>query len=244
MLYSTHMSAIPELSIIFLTYNEEKNISIILSQTERVLEQMGITHEFIVVDDASTDRTRQEVRKLQQTIPDIRLIERDNERGVATAMVRGYNECRGMYLGTLDADLAHDPEYLPAMFELLQNGSTDFVIGSRYVPGARFVGKPFVNWIASVIGQVIVRMILQIPVKDASNNYRVFTREVWEKIKKRLHPDGNVMLAEIVYRAHQNNFRIVEIPTLYVERRFGKSKLGVGREAYRFFKNIFRIKWS
>jgi len=238
------MQPISELSIVFLTYNEEKNIGLILTQTYHVLKRMGITHEFVIVDDASTDHTRQEVRRLSQTIPEIRLIERDNERGVATAMVRGYNESRGAYLGTLDADLAHDPEYLPVMLKLLKSGNADFVIGSRYVPGARFIGKPFLNKIASIIGQLVVRIFLRLPVRDTSNNYRIFRREVWESIKNRLHPDGNIMLTEIVYRAHQNGFRIAEIPTVYEERRFGKSKLSVARESYRFFKNILKVKWG
>jgi len=238
------MQTAPELSIVFLTYNEEKNISLILTQTYQVLKRIGITHEFIVVDDASTDRTRAETRQLQGTIPGIRLVERDTERGVATAMVRGYNESRGTYLGTLDADLAHDPEYLPGMIRLLKSGKADFVIGSRYLPGARFIGKPFLNKVASVVGQWVVRIFLRLPVKDTSNNYRIFRREVWETIKNRLHPDGNVMLTEIVYRAHQKGFRIVEIPTLYEERRFGRSKLSVARESYRFFKNILRVKWG
>ncbi|MDO8558593.1 MAG: glycosyltransferase [bacterium] len=238
------MQTTPELSIIFLTFNEEKNIGLILPQTYEVLKRMGITHEFIIVDDASADRTRQEVRKLSKTIPEVRLIERDNERGVATAMVRGYNEGRGIYLGTLDADLAHDPEYLPAMINLLRSGNADFVIGSRYVPGAKFIGKPFLNKIASIVGQLVVRIFLRFPIRDTSNNYRIFHRKVWETIKNRLHPEGNVMLTEIVYRAYQKGFRIVEVPTIYEERRFGKSKLGVGREAYRFFKNILKVKWG
>lgn len=238
------MSTALKLSLIAPTYNEEKNIVAFLARTHEVLKRIGATHELIVVDDASKDRTRAEVRRLQKTIPEIRLIEREGERGVATAMVRGYEEARGEYLGAMDTDLAHDPAYLPEMLRLIENHTADFVIGSRYVAGSRFLGKPLLHRIASYGGQFFVKLFLRLPVKDTSNNYRIFRRAVWDQIKNRLHPEGNVMLTEIVYRAHQRGFRIVEIPTIYHERRVGKSKLNIARETFRFFKNILKVKWG
>lgn len=231
-----------KISIIIPTYNEESNIPALLQKTHIILKNAGYGHELIVVDDGSKDSTRAKVRELQKIIPEIVLIERDTERGLASAMVRGYNEAHGEFLGAMDADLAHDPKHLPEMIALLENNQADFVIGSRYLPESRFEGKPLLNKITSLVGQFLVKIILRIRVKDTSNNYRIFRRAVWGTIKNKLHPDGNIMLTEIVYLAIKNNFIIKEIPIIYRERRAGKSKLNILQETIRFFRNIIRIK--
>ncbi|MEK9170189.1 MAG: polyprenol monophosphomannose synthase [Patescibacteria group bacterium] len=233
-----------KLSIVIPTYNEEGNIKTLLETTDEILQSIPVTFELIVVDDNSKDKTRPIVRELQKINPRITLIERDNERGLATALVRGYNASQGQYLGAMDADLAHNPEYLPKMIGLLDSNKADFIIGSRYAKGATFTGKPLLNKIASLSGQFLIKIILGLNVKDTSNNYRIFKKEIWEKIKNQLHPDGNIMLTEIVYRAYKNNFRIAEIPISYIERRAGKSKLSVFKETVKFFKNIWKIKFN
>ncbi len=231
-----------QLSLVIPTYNEEENIKNLLETTSRILKIIPISFELIVVDDGSKDQTRSIGKKLQKDNKEIILIERDKERGLATALIRGYEASQGQYLGAMDADLAHDPKYLLTMINLLNLNQADFIIGSRYVKGAQFKGKPILNLMASIVGQFLVKIILGVKVKDSSNNYRIFKREVWEKIKNQLHSDGNIMLTEIVYRASQNNFRIREIPILYIERRIGKSKLSLFKETIKFFKNIWKIK--
>lgn len=232
----------PKLSIIIPTYNEEGNIGVLINKTHDVLKSINTTHEIIIVDDDSKDRTRAIIKELQTKIPEIILIERNHERGLASAMVAGYNAAQGELLGAMDADLAHDPQYLPEMLKLIDDDKADFVIGSRYVPGAKFEGKALLNKVASLVGQTLIKLFLGLNIKDTSNNYRIFKRSLWEKIKNNLHPDGNVMLTEIVYLAHKNNFRIIEIPIHYIERRAGKSKLSVFKETQKFFKNILKIR--
>lgn len=234
----------PKLSLVIPTYNEEENIKTLLEKTDKVLRSIPIAFELIVVDDNSKDKTRPIVKELQKNNPQIILIERDNERGLATALIRGYNASQGQYLGAMDADLAHNPEYLPEMLKMLDSGEADFVVGSRYVKGAEFRGKPLLNRVASLVGQFLIKILLGLKVKDTSNNYRVFKKEIWEKIKNQLHPDGNIMLTEIVYLTSKNNFKIMEIPILYIERRLGKSKLSIAKETIKFFKNILAIKNS
>lgn len=231
-----------KLSLIIPTNNEEGNIEKFLRSTHAVLKDHKISHELIVVDDGSKDQTRPIIKKLQKEVSEIILIPRDNERGLASALVRGYNNANGRYFGSMDADLAHDPKHLPGMLDILDSEKADFVIGSRYVKGSKFIGKPFINKLASLVGQFVIKIILGVTVKDTSNNYRVFRKEIWEAIKNKLHPDGNIMITEIVYLAQKNKYRIFEIPIIYIERREGKSKLSIVRETKRFFKNIFKIK--
>lgn len=238
------MAPSPLISIIIPTFNEERNIILLLEKTHNILDAAHISHEMIVVDDGSSDRTRAHVRELCRTIPEVRLIERDNERGLASAMVTGYRAAAGAYLGSMDADLAHDPAYLPDMIRILEQHEADVVIGSRYQPGSRFEGKPFIHKMASIVGQRLIRILLGVTARDTSNNYRVFRRDVWERIQEHLHPDGNIMLTEIIYQAQKEGFRIREIPIIYTERRDGKSKLSIVKETIRFFKNIKKIKYG
>ena len=232
----------PKLSIIIPTYNEEGNIGTLINAVHNVLKSINTTHEIIIVDDNSQDRTRPLVKELQTKIPELILIERNHERGLASAMVAGYNAAKGELLGAMDADLAHDPNDLPTMLNLIDNNKADFVIGSRYVPGAKFEGKALLNKVASLVGQTLIKIFLGLDIKDTSNNYRIFKRGLWEKIRKKLHPDGNVMLTEIVYLASKVNIKIIEILIHYIERRAGKSKLSVFKETLKFFKNIAKIR--
>ncbi len=232
----------PKLSIIIPTYNEEGNIVTLINKVHTVLNSINTSHEIIIVDDNSKDKTRPLIKELQANIPEIILIERNNERGLASAMVAGYEKATGELLGAMDADLAHDPSYLPEMLSIIASNKADFVIGSRYVLGSKFEGKALLNKVASLVGQTLIKILLGLNIKDTSNNYRIFKRAVWGKIKNNLHPDGNVMLTEIVYLAHKNNFRILEIPIHYIERRAGKSKLSVFKETFKFFKNIWKIR--
>jgi dolichol-phosphate mannosyltransferase len=198
------------------------------------------------VDDNSTDGTINVVNNFSKIYGNdkINLIVRNNERGVATAIKRSYDESKGIYLAALDADLCHDPKHLPEMLQLIKSGKADLVIGSRYVKGAEFTGKPWINHLASSIGQLVIWIVLGLRIKDTSNHFRMMRRDLYLKFANQLHPTGNVMIVEMLYRAKKLGAKIVEIPIIYRERRFGESKIKVWRETKVFFKTIFNIRFS
>lgn len=235
----------PKLSVTIVTYNEKPNVEVLVPRTVDVLEQAGISYEIVVVDDSSPDGTGDAVRRLAQRYGDqcIRLIER-TEKGVGTAIKRSYDEARGEYLAAMDADLCHDPSHLPEMLAIVERGDADVVVGSRYVAGAEFTGKPLLNRLASVVGQLAILLILGLRVKDTSNHFRMMRRSLYLRFAGQLHPTGNVMITEVLYRAKLLGARIVEIPIIYRERRFGESKLQVWRETKNFFKTIFKIRFG
>ncbi|MBN2544363.1 MAG: glycosyltransferase [Spirochaetes bacterium] len=234
----------PKLSIIIPTFNEEENIEKFLTDTNRVLKDNKISHELIVVDDIGKDDTRIIVKNLMKKISEIRLIERDTDTGLTPAMFAGYNSAAGDYLGAMDADLCHNPKYLPEMMKILEKDQADFVIGSRYIKGSRYIGKPFINKLAGLAGKLAIRFLLNLPCKDTSNNFRIFKRKIWTDIKEEIKSSGNIMFVEIIWLAHRKHYRIKEIPTVYIERRFGKSKLNIARETFRFFKNIIKMRFK
>ena len=94
-----------------------------------------MAHEIIVVDDDSNDGTDQAVATLSEQGHAVRLIIRTDQRGLSSAVLRGFFEAKGRVLVCMDADLSHPPEILPRMIELLEKNQAEFVIGSRYVTG-------------------------------------------------------------------------------------------------------------
>ncbi len=231
-----------ELSVVLATYNEKENIGVLIDALQEHVK--GIDTEIIVVDDNSPDDTAKVAEEANKRHGNVRVIVRKDARGLATALLRGFEESKGTYILTMDSDLAHDPKIVPAMIALLRNKEADFVIGSRYVRGSKVMGKPFIKALASWVAQGIAMLWLGMRVKDASNNFRMFPNALYQRVKDDLHPDGNVMLMEFVHRAAQQGYRIKELPTLYYERSKGATKLRLGKETARFIKNMWRLRFG
>lgn len=127
-----------DVSIIVPTYKECANLRPL---TERVFAALGrdANAELIIVDDNSRDGSAEAVADLQRTYPNVRIIVRTDERGLSSAVLRGFADANGRLLICMDADLQHPPESLPDMIGVLQNA--DFVIGTRYAGGTFQVGR-------------------------------------------------------------------------------------------------------
>ena len=231
-----------ELSIVLATYNEAANIAELITRIEPFVQD--IDTEIIVVDDNSPDHTAQVANKVGKQYGNVRVLVRTKERGLASALIRGFEESKGDYILCMDCDLAHDPKHLPEMLALLKSNEADFVIGSRYIKGAKVVGKPFIKNAASRVAQFIASLVIGLNVKDATNNFRLFRREVYESVKDHLHPDGNVMIMELAYRAQRKGYMIKELPILYREREHGETKLKLLPEIKRFMKAIWRMRFG
>ena len=230
----------PDISIILATYNERGNIELLIPKIQDALNGKNI--EIIVVDDNSPDGTSKIVQNLQKKSKNIRLITRTREKGLASALLKGFDEARGDIFVVMDSDLAHDPHYLPGMLERILHDNLDCVIGSRYLKKSRFIGKPYHKKLASKVAQKIFTFLLDLPIKDTTNNFRIFKKTIYKDIRNSLHPKGNTMLAEFLYRAYKKGYKIKEIPTLYIERRKGKTKLSLWKETMNFLEMLWLIR--
>lgn len=229
-------------SVVLPTYKELENLRRLLPQLIDLFARINKKFEIIVVDDDSGDGTVEFVNTLRQENKPVRIIDRKDERGVATAVITGTNESSLSTIVHMDSDLVHtvdDLEKLITAYEHRKNEST-LIIGSRYHPKSIYKGKPLLNRLASSLGRFIVRYYLHLPVKDSSNNFRVFSRELWEKIYPDLITEGNVFFIHILFLAHKQGVKFVEVPTTYIEREIGKSKLNVPKQTVLFFKSIFK----
>ena len=128
-----------KLGLVIPTLNEEANIAVVLDRIRTKLNDLPIDYEILVVDDDSTDGTGAVVCEYSKSDPRIRLVVRRGCRGLAGAVIYGWDRTDANLLGVIDADLQHPPELLPALVAAIQAGR-DIAVASRYSEGNGIAG--------------------------------------------------------------------------------------------------------
>lgn len=209
----------PLVSVILPTYNERENIADLV---RAFLAFTDIPLEVIVVDDDSPDGTWREVEGLQAEHPNVHLVRRMNERGLASAVAAGAAQARGDILTWMDCDFSHPPSLLPAMLAELERSPV--VIASRYV-GDGGMEASRVRIATSRLINVFARLVLGPIVKDWTSGYVVLRREVLQKapIEPWGRGYGEYFIA-LMYRAGKAGFSVTEVPYTYSFRTRGSTK--------------------
>jgi dolichol-phosphate mannosyltransferase len=225
-------------TIVIPTFNERENIIRLLSLLSKVIRA-----NIIIVDDNSQDGTVEAVRSLNS--PNIQVIVREKERGLGSAIRTGIQKAieNGTdYVVTMDADLSHDPIYLPAMYEKAREGY-DLVIGSRYVKGGGIENWPIKRRIISWGANFLVRLLLRSPLHDNTSNYRIYSTRAAKEVLKCESADGYEFQICAVYRVLKANLPVAEVPIIFKDREIGKSKLTTG-QIYKWFKYVISLSRS
>lgn len=211
--------------IIIPTHNEYENISNIIKSINDALKD--ISFSILIVDDSSTDGTREEVVEMQKSYQNLFLLKRGAKLGLASAYIDGFKH--GMELGfkhfiQMDADFSHNPSYLPLMIEKMRDN--DVVIGSRNIKGGRTVGWSFLRNFISKGGSLYSGFILGVKIKDLTGGFNGWNKEILEKINlESIISKGYSFQIEMKYKAAKNKAKIVEFPIVFEDRKFGKSKM-------------------
>ena len=206
------------------TYNERENLPVLAAG---VLKHDGA--RMLVVDDGSPDGTGQIADQLAAQHPGrVEVMHRTGPRGLGRSYVDGLlhaiQERRADFICQMDADLSHNPEYLP---ELVKAAATnDLVIGSRYLHGVSVVNWPLHRIFLSAFGNRYIRFITSLSASDCTSGYRCWRREALARMPiADMVSDGYSFLVEMLFVAHRRGCRIAEVPITFVERRQGESKL-------------------
>ncbi len=215
----------PERALVIVpTYNERANITrivpAILGQDPRL--------EILVVDDSSPDGTGGVVDGLAAANPRVHALHRSGKLGLGTAYVAGFRwalERDFDYVFEMDADFSHNPDRLTKFLEAIKEA--DLVIGSRYQGGnVNVVNWPMSRLFLSYAANIYARGVTGLPVYDATAGFKCFRRKVLEAINlNAVRSNGYAFQIEMNYRAWKQNFRIVEIPIVFVDRTAGVSKM-------------------
>lgn len=220
------------------TYNERDNLERFLSSVLRVAPGAHV----LVVDDASPDGTGELADRLAEADPRVRVMHRPGKLGLGTAYVEGFRQ--GLDEGyrfffEMDADLSHDPIYLPAFFAAFDRGA-DVVVGSRNIPGGGVEGWGLGRAVLSKGGSIYSRVILGVGVRDLTTGYKGFTRRALELIElEQVRSNGYSFQIETTYRALRRGLRVREVPIVFVDRRAGKSKM-----SRRVFAEAVSMVWK
>jgi dolichol-phosphate mannosyltransferase len=221
--------------IVIPTYNEKKNIERLLTEIERLtLPNLDI----LVVDDNSPDKTADLVRSRQKNSSRLFLLVRSAKQGLGSAYRAGFNwglEHDYDVLIEMDADLSHDPRYLPLIMEKIKN--FDFVVGSRYVPQGGIEDWGRLRRGLSYLGSSYARLILGIKIKDLTGGFNAWRKEIFEKVNlNQISSNGYSFQIELKYRAAKNKFTYCEVPIIFKDRQNGQSKIN--------FKIISEAFWK
>jgi dolichol-phosphate mannosyltransferase len=209
--------------VILPTYNEKPNVSQVVPEVLRQDARLSV----LVVDDYSPDGTYRIVREIARNNPRVGLLLRRSKQGLGRAYVDGFAE--GLAAGydvliTMDADLSHQPTYLPTMLE--EAAAADVVIGSRYVEGGSTLNWALHRRLLSRGGNAYARTVLGLPVRDCTSGFVLYRRRVLESIPlDEVKSEGYSFLMEVKYLAYREGFLLKEIPIVFAERRGGRSKI-------------------
>ncbi|MGA8256857.1 MAG: polyprenol monophosphomannose synthase [Nocardioides sp.] len=205
------------------TYNEAANLAWIVSRLRTA--QPGF--DVLVVDDESPDGTGRIADALAADDPAVHVLHRAAKGGLGAAYLAGFAWAleRGYdVIGEMDADGSHQPEQLHLLLDALPDA--DLVIGSRWVSGGSVVNWPVRRELLSRGGNLYVRMLLGISVKDATAGFRLFHRATLEKIDLALvRSTGYVFQTDLVSRTLHAGLTVREVPIEFVERVRGDSKM-------------------
>lgn len=223
------------------TYNESGNIRELVTRFFTYVENVHL----LVVDDESPDGTADICEALQKTHPNLLLLRRKGERGLGRAYLAGIRtglEKGFRIIGTMDADLSHDPAYLPRMLALAE--TADVVIGSRYIRDAGTINWQIRRILLSWLANKYAARLLRVPAHDLTSGYRLYRRGTLEKLGLAdVKSSGYSFLVELLYRAHKSGATIAESPIIFYDRTLGASKLRP-REIYLGALNLFLLRFS
>lgn len=236
----------PRVLVVVPTYNERENLPRIVARLRVAVP----TAHVLVADDASPDGTGQVADGLAVDDDHVHVLHRAGKEGLGAAyldafrwgLARGYD-----VLVEMDADGSHPPEQLPDLLERVAAGA-DVALGSRWVPGGSVVNWPLHREVLSRGGNTYTRLILGIPLRDATGGFRAFRRSALESLRlEDVASQGYCFQVDLAWRAVRAGLRVEEVPITFVERESGTSKMhrGIVTEAlWRTTRWGLRHRWD
>jgi len=207
------------------TYNESEN----LPDISKAVTAHG--YRLLVVDDSSPDGTGELADRLAAEESLISVLHRSSKEGLGPAYAAGFD--RALADGAevvieMDADFSHNPADLPRLVQAIDDGA-DLAIGSRYVPGGSTPDWPLSRRLISKGGNLYARVMLVIPIHDATAGFRAFRAGALQSLPYReAQASGYAFQVEMAMKAHESGLHVVEVPISFRDRTRGTSKMGTG----------------
>jgi dolichol-phosphate mannosyltransferase len=229
-----------KVSIVIPTFNEGQNLREIVQLLSQSLDEiLAEPYELIVVDDNSPDRTWKLAEALMKDYPQLQVIRRTQERGLSSAVVRGWQAAQGEFLGVIDADLQHPPEIVSKLLGAMKEGA-DLAVASRHVTGGGVsewsLRRRFLSRGAQILGLILLPSVVG-RVSDPMSGYFMVRRTAIAG--PLLNPQGYKILIEVL--AKGNIRTIAEVGYVFQERQGGKSKV-TGQQYIDYLIHLLRLR--
>ncbi|KAK3399858.1 dolichol-phosphate mannosyltransferase [Sordaria brevicollis] len=231
-------------SVILPTFNERQNLPIITWLLNRTFTEQNIDWELVIVDDGSPDGTQDVAAQLVKLYaPHVQLQTRTGKLGLGTAYVHGLQFAKGNYIIIMDADFSHHPKFIPQMIAKQKAGNYDIVTGTRYAGDGGVYGWDLKRKLTSKGANIFADTVLRPGVSDLTGSFRLYKRDVLEKLFQSTDIRGFTMQMALAVTAKAKGFSIAEVPISFVDRVYGDSKLG-GEEIVEYAKGVLQLWWS
>lgn len=223
-----------KVSVIIPAYEEEETIPQFLQEVVRVIDDLKLDYELIVVDDGSDDDTFGVVDSLARANPRVRVVRNDPNMGKGHAVKSGFQHSTGGIVVYLDADFSMHPRHLADYLQRL--GEADIVVASKRHPESDIV-YPLYRRVLSRGFNLLVRAMFWLPLSDTQCGFKVFRRRVLEDVVPRLLVKRYAFDVELLVNAHKRGYRVAEAP---ITLRHGEERLSV-REILRMALDLLAI---
>ena len=229
----------PHLTVLIPVYNEEKNVESAINKISEKLKKFGITFEILIVDDGSSDNTGKIVSNIMRSVSYVRIISHASNLGPGSGILTGIKEALGEFIIFIPADIAMDLDQLPKYINA--SGNADVVVGLRSDRRDYSSLRKLVSFINIMAIKILFRM------KERQFNYiSLYRTEIFKKIN--IEARSVFVTAEIMIKARDLGYRLVEIEIDYVPREYGsatgssvKSILKTLRDMLKFWTNRLKV---
>ena len=206
-----------KISVVMPVYNEVDTIEDILSRVNKV----AIEKEIIVIDDFSTDGTREQLKKIVQDKENVKVIYQNRNKGKGAALRTGFEFVTGDIVIIQDADLEYDPNEYPKLLEPISDGRADVVYGSRFIGGPHRV-LFFWHYVGNKLLTLISNALTNLNLTDMETCYKVFKRQILKDINLKSNRFG--FEPEFTAKVAKKRLRIYEVPISYSGRTYSEGK--------------------
>jgi glycosyltransferase involved in cell wall biosynthesis len=207
-----------EITLVVPVYEEEENIVPFVQEVKAVVR---LPHQIVIVYDHDTDSTLNRRDEVLAIDPRIVFVRNTGGSGVINAFRTGFDAAKTRYIVPIMADLSDTPETIGLMHAKMLEGY-DLVVGSRYCAGGRKVGGPYIKYLLSLIANLSLQKITNLPTHDMTNAFIMYKKEVLDNIHIR-SSGGFEVTMELIAKAFILGYRITEVPTVNRNRAAGKS---------------------
>jgi len=232
----------PRLSVVIPAYNEEQRLPRTVEEIERYLDGRRVDYELILVDDGSTDGTRQVMDAAAERNARVRLEALPHNRGKGRALASGVALARGEEVLVTDADLSTPIEELDNLEAALKAGA-GVAIASRAIKGSRIeVPQPVYRVLMGKVFNLIVQVVLLPGIWDTQCGFKLFRADVAHPVFAALTTDGFGYDPEVLYLAKRRGVKIAEVPVVW--RHSAPTKVMAWRSSLDMFKHVVRVRFK